>query len=73
MRKKINTLGFMIDLLFIYVRFIDPSEVKLLKREYFNRWYSLRPYFIALQISKVPTMVISWIILNLLKSKSLEN
>lgn len=36
---------------------LDPFEVKLLKREYFNRWYSLRPYYIAMQLSKIPTMV----------------
>ncbi|XKL63869.1 hypothetical protein PGB90_006233 [Kerria lacca] len=34
-----------------------PYEVKLLKREYFNRWYSLKPYFIAIQLSKIPTMI----------------
>ncbi|CAH1737686.1 ATP-binding cassette sub-family G member 1 [Aphis gossypii] len=34
-----------------------PSEVKLLKQEYFNRWYSLRPYFLALQLSRVPSII----------------
>lgn len=34
-----------------------PYEVKLLKREYFNRWYSLRPYYLALQLSRFPAMI----------------
>ncbi|XP_050543791.1 ATP-binding cassette subfamily G member 4 isoform X2 [Daktulosphaira vitifoliae] len=35
-----------------------PSEVKLLKQEYFNRWYGLRPYYLALQLSKVPSIIL---------------
>lgn len=35
----------------------DPYEVKLLRREHFNRWYSLRAYYVAIQLSKIPTMV----------------
>lgn len=27
-------------------------EVQLLKREYFNRWYGLNPYFCALTFSR---------------------
>ncbi|XP_025412973.1 ATP-binding cassette sub-family G member 4 [Sipha flava] len=34
-----------------------PAEVKLLKQEYFNRWYSLRPYYLALQLSRVPSII----------------
>ncbi|VVC39714.1 Hypothetical protein CINCED_3A018409 [Cinara cedri] len=34
-----------------------PYEVKLLKQEYFNRWYSLRPYYLAFQLSRVPSIV----------------
>ncbi|XP_065199551.1 ATP-binding cassette subfamily G member 4 [Planococcus citri] len=34
-----------------------PFEIKLLKREYFNRWYSLRPYYIAMQLARLPTMI----------------
>ncbi|RZF45328.1 hypothetical protein LSTR_LSTR010415 [Laodelphax striatellus] len=35
-----------------------PFEVKLLKKEHFNRWYRLTPYYMALQLSKVPTMTL---------------
>lgn len=33
-----------------------PFEVKLLKKEHFNQWYSLCPYYMALTFSKVPTI-----------------
>ncbi|KAK9503006.1 hypothetical protein O3M35_011671 [Rhynocoris fuscipes] len=35
-----------------------PYEVKLLKKEHFNQWYSLSPYYMALTFSKVPTITI---------------
>uniref|UniRef100_A0A8D8SLS9 ATP-binding cassette sub-family G member 1 n=1 Tax=Cacopsylla melanoneura TaxID=428564 RepID=A0A8D8SLS9_9HEMI len=34
-----------------------PTEVKLLKKEYFNQWYGLKPYFLALQLSKAPFLI----------------
>lgn len=34
-----------------------PSEVQLVKREHFNRWYDLSPYFSALTISNIPGQV----------------
>lgn len=34
-----------------------PSEVQLVKREYFNRWYGLKPYYAALVVSRTPTTV----------------
>lgn len=34
-----------------------PTEVQLLKREYFNRWYGLNAYFCALTISQIPMQV----------------
>lgn len=37
--------------------FTDPSEVKLLKKECFNRWYSLMPYYSALTLSRIPFQV----------------
>jgi ATP-binding cassette subfamily G (WHITE) protein 1 len=37
--------------------FAVPSEVQLLKREYFNRWYSLHAYFCALSIARLPVQV----------------
>ncbi|KAK6640213.1 hypothetical protein RUM44_011899 [Polyplax serrata] len=35
-----------------------PSEVQLLKREYFNRWYGLTSYFFALSFSRLPLQLI---------------
>ncbi|CAB3255750.1 unnamed protein product [Arctia plantaginis] len=33
-----------------------PLQVRLLRREYFNRWYGLKPYYAALTFSTLPTM-----------------
>ncbi|KAJ8949881.1 hypothetical protein NQ318_010515 [Aromia moschata] len=38
---------------------IIPLEIKLLKREYFNRWYSLKAYYIALSVATVPLLIIN--------------
>nr|CAD7267456.1 unnamed protein product [Timema shepardi] len=35
-----------------------PTEVKLLQREYFNRWYGLKPYYMALTVSTLPTLIL---------------
>ncbi|XP_069702129.1 ATP-binding cassette subfamily G member 4 isoform X2 [Periplaneta americana] len=34
-----------------------PNEVKLMKREYFNRWYGLSSYYMALTVSKIPIQI----------------
>jgi len=34
-----------------------PNEVKLLKKEYFNRWYGLTSFYLAFTFSKLPGMV----------------
>ncbi|XP_041988564.1 ATP-binding cassette sub-family G member 1-like [Aricia agestis] len=34
-----------------------PTEVSLIKREYFNRWYGLKPYYAALVVSRTPLTV----------------
>ncbi|XP_047513165.1 ATP-binding cassette sub-family G member 1-like [Pieris napi] len=34
-----------------------PMEMRMLRREYFNRWYSLKAYYAALTISSVPVML----------------
>lgn len=34
-----------------------PMEVKLVKKEFFNRWYSLTPYYMALTISRLPLQI----------------
>lgn len=36
---------------------VYPLELERLKREHFNRWYSLNSYFTALSISNIPFMV----------------
>ncbi|KAF2898180.1 hypothetical protein ILUMI_07995, partial [Ignelater luminosus] len=35
-----------------------PAEVEMLKREYFNRWYGLKPYFAAITFRSLPLMLI---------------
>jgi len=34
-----------------------PYEVKLLAKEHFNQWYDLKPYYMALTLSRVPSLV----------------
>lgn len=34
-----------------------PDEVQLVKREYFNRWYGLKPYYAALVVSRTPATI----------------
>ncbi|XP_065085936.1 ATP-binding cassette subfamily G member 4-like [Ochlerotatus camptorhynchus] len=47
-----------------------PREVKLVKKECFNRWYGLFPYYLALTLSRLPvqiflnvifTMIVYWL------------
>lgn len=33
-----------------------PTEIKILKREYFNRWYGLKPYFLAVTLKNIPLL-----------------
>lgn len=41
-----------------YVHFVAvPKEVQLVKREYFNRWYGLKPYYAALVVSRTPATI----------------
>lgn len=35
-----------------------PTEVRLLKREYFNQWYQLSSYYLAMICSKIPFMLL---------------
>lgn len=48
---------FPIVIQYIFYVFSDPSEVKLLKKECFNRWYGLMPYYTALTLSRIPFQV----------------
>ncbi|CAB3259678.1 unnamed protein product [Arctia plantaginis] len=36
---------------------VYPQEVKLVKKEHFNCWYSLTPYYAALTVSKLPIQI----------------
>uniref|UniRef100_A0A0U9HZ98 Putative ABCG protein n=1 Tax=Chrysomela populi TaxID=154003 RepID=A0A0U9HZ98_CHRPP len=38
---------------------IIPTELCPMKREYFNRWYSLRAYFFAMSLVNIPIMIIN--------------
>ncbi|XP_044314170.1 ATP-binding cassette sub-family G member 1 [Drosophila rhopaloa] len=35
-----------------------PAEVKVVKKETFNRWYTLTPYYLALTVSRLPLQVL---------------
>ncbi|GJQ84325.1 hypothetical protein Trydic_g5263 [Trypoxylus dichotomus] len=43
-----------------------PFEIELIKREYFNRWYSLKAYYTALTLSNIPIMVLFSVIFNVI-------
>uniref|UniRef100_A0A1B6G7Z6 ABC transporter domain-containing protein n=1 Tax=Cuerna arida TaxID=1464854 RepID=A0A1B6G7Z6_9HEMI len=62
--KTIFNFGFcfVTMIIFMYIPMLPallqfPQEVKLLKREHFNRWYGLNPYFCALTISRIPIQI----------------
>ncbi|PNF37193.1 ATP-binding cassette sub-family G member 1 [Cryptotermes secundus] len=62
--KQLYNFGFCYTciIVFLYLPMLPvllhfPSEVQLLKREHFNRWYSLRAYFCALSIAKLPLQI----------------
>ncbi|KAI5752600.1 hypothetical protein M8J77_018519 [Diaphorina citri] len=35
-----------------------PFEIKILRREYFNRWYSLKSYYTALSLAVAPLIIV---------------
>nr|QAA95924.1 ATP-binding cassette sub-family G member 8 [Diaphorina citri] len=58
---------FICTIVFMYIPMLPallyfPQEVKLLKREYFNRWYRLRPYYLALTLSRLPQQFVLGVI-----------
>jgi len=57
----IHTLFFkLVTVFYVFVIcsvILVPTEVRLLKREYFNRWYGLNAYFCALTFSQLPMQV----------------
>ncbi|XP_058792006.1 ATP-binding cassette sub-family G member 1-like [Phymastichus coffea] len=63
--KTLFNFGFCFTCLivFLYIPMLPvllhfPQEVQLVKREHFNRWYDLGPYFCALTISNIPAQLI---------------
>ncbi|KAL3266090.1 hypothetical protein HHI36_010276, partial [Cryptolaemus montrouzieri] len=63
--KTIFNFGFYFTciIFFMYVPMMPvllqfPTEVQLLKREHFNRWYGLGSYFMALTCSTIPLQLI---------------
>lgn len=34
-----------------------PEEVKMVEREYFNRWYSLKAYYMVTLVTSLPNLV----------------
>lgn len=38
--------------------FPDPQELRVVKKECFNRWYGLTPYYMALTISRLPLQIL---------------
>jgi ABC-type multidrug transport system permease subunit len=41
-----------------YFFILDPPELRVVKKECFNRWYGLTPYYLALTISRLPIQII---------------
>ncbi|XP_031780550.1 ATP-binding cassette sub-family G member 1 isoform X2 [Nasonia vitripennis] len=63
--KTLFNFGFCFTCLivFLYIPMLPvllhfPQEVQLVKREHFNRWYDLGPYFCALTVSNIPAQLI---------------
>ena len=40
-----------------YRSLLVPLDIRILTREYFNRWYKLGPYFISLIAIEIPVQV----------------
>ncbi|PNF38654.1 ATP-binding cassette sub-family G member 1 [Cryptotermes secundus] len=43
-----------------------PSEMSVLQKEHFNRWYSLKSYYISITITDIPVMVLGSFLFTLL-------
>ncbi|XP_017798137.1 PREDICTED: ATP-binding cassette sub-family G member 1-like [Habropoda laboriosa] len=63
--KTLFNFGFCFACLivFLYVPMLPvlmnfPSEVQLVKREYFNRWYDLSPYYCAFSVVNIPVQIL---------------
>lgn len=63
--KPFTNVKFCLSVLvfFLYTHIMSPvlllpSAVKLLKREYFNRWYGLKAYYLAITVASIPSMLL---------------
>lgn len=63
--KTLFNFGFCFACLivFLYIPMLPvllsfPTQVQLVKREHFNRWYDISPYFCALTMSTIPAQII---------------
>ncbi|CAK9830397.1 ATP-binding cassette subfamily G member 4 [Anthophora retusa] len=63
--KTLFNFGFCFACLivFLYIPMLPvlmnfPSEVQLVKREYFNRWYDLSPYYCAFSVVNIPVQIL---------------
>ncbi|KAG5676197.1 hypothetical protein PVAND_006046 [Polypedilum vanderplanki] len=59
--KTIFNFGFCFTIIiaFMYIPLLPvllefPTQVQLLKREYFNHWYQFNPYYFAMVVAKLP-------------------
>ena len=46
-------------MLTFYLTPLVPMQVKLLKREHFNRWYRFNSYFFAMTLAKLPIQLLN--------------
>lgn len=44
-------------LIIFFIIFLVPSELHIIRREHFNRWYSVRAYYVSLTLADVPIQV----------------
>lgn len=42
--------------------FSVPTEIPIIKREHFNRWYSLKAYYLAITLSDAPIQLVSTLV-----------
>lgn len=52
-----DTIRYCLNNFNLFIYFSVPTEVMLIKREYFNRWYGLKPYFLAMFVSRTPVTI----------------
>lgn len=62
--KTLFNFGFCFTIIiyFMYIPMMPillefPTQVQLLKREYFNRWYRLNSYYMAMIVAKLPMQI----------------